>query len=125
MPRTAAALPTYALYGESDRTQATDWLHCESIAARSQRHDWEIRPHRHAALFQILHIGRGAAQAQLGPDVAALDGPCVLWVPALEPHGFRFSPGTEGTVLTVQDALKADNLDKRAHSVVPIGDHSD
>jgi len=98
---TPASLPTYALYGEQGRTEATDWLHCERIADRSQRHDWEIRPHRHAALFQILHIERGQAQAWLEGRSQTVAGPCVLAVPALVPHGFVFAPDIEGTVVTV------------------------
>ena len=95
------SLPTYALYGEAGRTQATDWLHCERIAERSQRHDWEIRPHRHAALLQILHIHRGSAQAWLDGRSQPLAGPCVLLLPALVPHGFVFAPDIDGTVVTV------------------------
>lgn len=95
------SLPTYALYGEQGRTQAIDWLHCESIADRSQRHDWEIQPHRHETLFQILHIEQGHATAWLDTGPRALAGPCVLWLPALVPHGFRFAPDIRGTVLTV------------------------
>ncbi|GCL65676.1 helix-turn-helix domain-containing protein [Pseudaquabacterium pictum] len=95
------SLPTYALYGEAGRTQATDWLHCERIAERSQRHDWEIRPHRHAALLQILHIHRGTAQAWLDGRTQPLAGPCVLLLPALVPHGFVFAPDIDGTVVTV------------------------
>ncbi|OYV02378.1 MAG: AraC family transcriptional regulator [Burkholderiales bacterium PBB5] len=98
-----ASLPTYALYGEHGRTQATDWLHCETIAERSQRHDWEIRPHRHEALFQILHIQRGSASAWLDGAHTALTGPCVLLAPPLVPHGFRFAPDIDGTVVTVLD----------------------
>ena len=98
---TVAGLPTYALYGEPGRTQATEALHCERIAERSQRHDWEIAPHRHAALFQILHIQRGQAQAALEAGSLALTGPCVLLVPALVPHGFVFAPDIEGSVITV------------------------
>lgn len=97
----AGLLPTYALYGEPGRTQATDWLHCERIAERSQRHDWEIRPHRHAALVQILHIARGTAQAWLDGRSLPLAGPCVLLLPALVPHGFVFAPDIDGTVVTV------------------------
>ena len=96
-------LPTYALYGEPGRTQATDWLHCERIAERSQRHDWEIRPHRHASLLQILHITDGQAQAWLEGRNRALTGPCVLLLPALVPHGFVFAPDIAGTVVTVLD----------------------
>jgi len=98
-----ASLPSYALYGEHGRTQATDWLHCETIAERSQRHDWEIRPHRHEALFQILHIQRGTATAWLDGAHTALTGPCVLLAPPLVPHGFRFAPDIDGTVVTVLD----------------------
>ena len=105
LPRAPAAaavtLPTYALYGEQGRTEATDWLHCESIADRSQQHDWEIRPHRHECLFQILHIERGLAQARLETREQALVGPCVLLLPTLAPHGFRFARDIQGTVITV------------------------
>ena len=97
----ASPLPTYALYGEPGRTQATDWLHCEGIAERSRRHDWEIRPHRHAALLQILHIAQGTAQAWLDGRAQPLAGPCVLLLPALVPHGFVFAPDIDGTVITV------------------------
>ena len=94
-------LPTYALYGETGKRQATDWLHCESIAARSALHDWEIRVHRHAALLQILYIRRGRCEARLQTETHALAGPCVLVVPPLVPHGFRFEPDVDGSVVTV------------------------
>lgn len=96
-----ASLPTYALYGEHGRTQATDWLHCESIAERSRQHAWEIRPHRHESLFQILYIAAGAAEVRLEGGVQALRGPCLMAVPPLAPHGFRFAPDIDGLVLTV------------------------
>lgn len=94
-------LPTYALYGETERSRSIDWLHCESIAARSRRHDWEIRPHRHELLFQFLHIDRGRATAALESGPQALAGPCLLAVPPLAPHGFQFAPDIDGTVITV------------------------
>ena len=100
-PAAPGALPTYALYGEHGRTQATEGLHCERIAERSQCHDWEIRPHRHATLYQILHLQRGSATAWLASGSQALTGPCVLLMPALVPHGFVFLPDVEGTVVTV------------------------
>jgi AraC family transcriptional activator of pobA len=102
-PAAASPLPTYALYGEPGRTKATDWLHCERIAERSQRHDWEIRPHRHAALLQILHIAHGSADAWVDGRNQPLTGPCVLLLPALVPHGFVFAPDIDGTVVTVLD----------------------
>ena len=100
----AARLPTYTLYGEADSPPATDWLHCESIAERSRRHQWEIKAHRHASLFQILYIRRGTGVATVDGQVWLLRGPCALCVPALVPHGFRFKPGIDGSVFTVLQA---------------------
>jgi AraC family transcriptional activator of pobA len=103
-PPAATGLPTYTLYGDAPAQQWTDWLHCESIAERSRRHDWEIRPHRHEALFQILYIRRGRGQASLDTQAHELRGPCAVTVPALVPHGFRFQPGIDGTVFTVMQS---------------------
>jgi len=100
----AAGLPTYTLYGDAPAQQWTDWLHCESIAERSRRHDWEIRPHRHDALFQILYIRSGRGQALLDTLAHELRGPCAVTVPALVPHGFRFEPGIDGAVFTVMQS---------------------
>ncbi|MDH4392602.1 MAG: helix-turn-helix domain-containing protein [Aquabacterium sp.] len=115
-------MPTYALYGEAGRTQATDWLHCERIAERSQRYDWEIRPHRHAALLQILHIHRGTAQAWLDGRSQMLAGPCVLLLPALVPHGFMFAPDIDGTVVTVLEQHLARLLATTPALAAQLGD---
>jgi AraC family transcriptional activator of pobA len=64
-PRAAVALPSFQLYGEPDRPMEAERLHVETISSRSRLHDWEIRPHRHEAMFQILHIASGRAEAQV------------------------------------------------------------
>ena len=61
----ALRLPIYTLYGETGESLGVDWLHCESIAERSRLHDWEIQPHRHASLFQILYVCTGATSASV------------------------------------------------------------
>jgi AraC family transcriptional activator of pobA len=101
--RAREALPAYQLYGEQGPGLA-DRLHCESIAERSRLHGWEIRPHRHAQLFQCLVIERGLTQAQLDGQVVELSDAAVVTVPAAAVHGFRFAPDTEGTVVTVHEA---------------------
>ncbi|MDE2275906.1 MAG: hypothetical protein KGK09_06380, partial [Burkholderiales bacterium] len=98
-----APLPAYALYGESQADGRPDRLHCESIAERSRLHGWEIRPHRHEALFQLLVIERGSAQAWLDGTALALQGPAAITVPALAAHGFRFAPSIDGVVFTVAE----------------------
>jgi AraC family transcriptional regulator, transcriptional activator of pobA len=102
-PPSAAALPSYQLYGEADPSSVGERLHVETISARSRLHDWEIRPHRHASLFQILFIARGRGTAQIDGRRLSLAGPCAVTVPAATVHGFAFEPGIEGWVVTVQD----------------------
>ena len=89
------------LYGESQGPEFGDLLHCESVAQRSRLHDWEIRPHRHESLFQILVIRSGHVRARLDADDLELEGPCAITVPALTAHGFGFSTDVDGVVFTV------------------------
>jgi AraC family transcriptional activator of pobA len=138
--RTAAGrLPSYALYGETQANADVDWLHCESIAERSRLHDWEIQPHRHEALFQILVVRRGAARVHADGRTTPMNGPCVVTVPALSAHGFAFSEDVDGVVFTVveqhlrqllsrQPALRARMLQLRCEALpadaVPVVDEA-
>lgn len=94
-------LPISSLHGDQGRRPDVDWLHCESIAERSRLQDWEIQPHQHAQLMQIFWIRRGHCQASLDTVEHAVKGPCVMLVPPLSVHGFRFQPGVQGQVITV------------------------
>ncbi|MFG6489812.1 helix-turn-helix domain-containing protein [Roseateles sp. BYS78W] len=100
--QSATSPPLYELYGELGRDAALDGFHLESIADRSRLHNWEIQPHRHASLVQLLLIQGGTARVQVDGRTLALRAPALVWVPALTVHGFAFSPGTEGYVLTLE-----------------------
>lgn len=100
----ALGVPAYDLYGEGRAVAPAEPLHVEAIAERSRRHDWEIQPHRHGSLFQILVIRRGGAEATLDGASHALHGPAVVTVPALAAHGFSFATDVDGAVFTVADA---------------------
>jgi AraC family transcriptional activator of pobA len=102
-PAPPARLPAYALYGEHRAFAPADRLHCETIAERSRLHDWEIRPHRHAALYQLLVLARGRAETSLDGTRLALDGPALVCVPALAVHGFRFAPDVDGMVFSIDE----------------------
>jgi AraC family transcriptional activator of pobA len=97
------AIPTYALYGELSENLPPERLHCESIAERSRLYDWEIKPHRHEAFFQILYIGSGSGEAQFEAEQVAIRPPCVITIPPLAVHGFRFSRNIQGSVITIVD----------------------
>jgi AraC family transcriptional activator of pobA len=99
------AVPVYHLYGERDSELAPDLVHCESIASRSRLHNWEIQPHRHHGLFQMLWLARGKARVELDGRPADLSGGQVLLLPQHCVHGFRFSEDADGEVITLAYAF--------------------
>ncbi len=103
--------PVYALYGEAGRRSTLDGLHLESIADRSRLHNWEIQPHRHGVLVQLLLIERGRVTARMDEDEVVLRAPALVWVPAQAVHGFRFAPETEGLVITLDQSRLRELLD--------------
>ena len=97
--RAAPPIPAYALYGEG--RGFPDVLHCERTADRARLHDWRIAPHRHPNLHQFFLIRSGAAWITVDGRARDLALPVLISIPAWVVHGFRFSAGTEGFVLTV------------------------
>lgn len=93
----------YSLYGESQHLP--DVMHCETIAQRSVLHDWELAPHRHERLHQLLLLRTGRGAVQLGEVAADLAPGSLVNVPTGEVHAFRFEPGTDGLVLTLADVM--------------------
>ena len=107
MPKTindfSLRLPNYQLYGEDGQESWLDWVHCELIADRSCLHDWEIKPHRHEMLCQLLLITQGEAEVMLDDQHLRLRGPALVLVPPLVAHGFSFSESTIGHVVTIEE----------------------
>ena len=99
------SVPVYHLYGEQGPEFAPDLVHCESIASRSRLHNWEIQPHRHHGLFQMLWLARGRASIELDGRLADLSSGQVLLLPQHCVHGFRFSPDADGEVITLAYAF--------------------
>ncbi len=98
------SIPTYWLYRDDADALALDWIHCETIQARSRLHDYRIEPHRHENLFQILHLTRGGAEMACDGACHLLRAPCLVTVPAMTVHGFTFPNDVEGRVLTLFQA---------------------
>lgn len=98
---TGSAIPIFNLYGEDRDWPTPDLLHWELIASRSRQHDWVIRPHRHGNLLQLIYVERGDTRARLDGSNLHIDTPTLLVIPQLTVHGFDFSPGTSGHVLTL------------------------
>jgi AraC family transcriptional activator of pobA len=118
MQSTLPGVPLFQLYGENQAWPGTDLLHCESIPARSRLHHWEIKPHQHAELFQLLYVQRGQAELEIEGVRSAIGEAAIQVVPPLTVHGFRFSADIQGHVLTFGTALVAD-LEQRLGT--PLG----
>jgi AraC family transcriptional activator of pobA len=103
MDSTSSSIQSYGLFGES--SHLPDVMHCETIAERSVLHGWELAPHRHARLHQVLLIQSGGGMAHLDGNAIALHANSLVNVPSGHVHAFRFRPGTQGWVATLADEL--------------------
>lgn len=96
-----AAVPVFKLYGETEQWPTPDLLHCESIAERSRLHNWQIKPHQHHGLFQLLFLREGSAEIELDGADQTLAAGSILLIPQLCIHGFRFAQDARGHVVMV------------------------
>jgi len=94
-------VPVFRLYGETTAWPTPDLIHCESIASRSRLHDWEIRPHRHGDLVQLLYVRSGEAELEVEGRVMRVREASLQVTPALAVHGFRFAEDVQGWVLSM------------------------
>src|SRR5690348_5155123 len=129
-----AALPLFHLYGDPPGDQLFDFIHVETIAARSTVHDWTIRAHRHRDLFQMLLIEAGGGEMAYETAALAFAAPAVLLVPPRIAHGFRFAPQvTAGWVVSFSEDVAGALGDRSgealerltglaADPVVPLGE---
>ncbi len=99
------AVPVFKLYGETAAWPTPDLIHCETIPARSRLHHWEIKPHRHGDLVQLLYVQSGRAQLQIEGSLTEVLSSSVQVVPALCVHGFRFSDDVQGYILSLAQPL--------------------
>jgi AraC family transcriptional regulator, transcriptional activator of pobA len=97
------AIRSYSLFGET--ANLLDPMHIETIAARSALHDWELAPHRHARLHQLLLLHRGGGTLHLEGRTATLAAMSLVNVPPGAVHAFAFARGTQGWVATLADDL--------------------
>jgi AraC family transcriptional activator of pobA len=95
-----APVPAFFLYGEALQALDERLMHVETIAARSQLHDWNISAHRHLDLHQILFLERGEVAADVDAVKGTLRAPAIVIIPPGTVHAFRFHPGAVGLVAT-------------------------
>jgi len=99
----STAIRTYGLFGET--ANLPDPMHIETIATRSALHDWELAPHRHVRLHQLLLLRSGSGTLHLEGQALPLAAMSLVNVPPGAVHAFAFERGTQGWVATLADDL--------------------
>lgn len=113
-------IPNYILYGDEDDEIFPDYLHVESISSRSIHHSWNFRPHQHHNLHQFFYISKGGGTVLIDKIDYELNDNQVISIPPLTIHGFRFSPNTEGWVLTLPQQSLQNIIKEVAFLIKPI-----
>lgn len=97
-------VPQFSLYGESGPL-GREFVHIELIETRSSLYDWHIGTHTHRGLFQVLFLLSGHVRAELDNVIHDCHGPVAITVHPQVVHGFQFSEGAYGYVLTVDQSV--------------------
>lgn len=98
-------IPHYFLYGEKAPSDALNYVHIASLEESLPRHQWEIHPHRHDNLHQLLIVEQGSVLAQINERHRKEQGPCMLSIPPREVHGFVHQPDVTGYIITIAHAF--------------------
>lgn len=108
----------YGLYGEAVPEDDLRFVHIEAISTRSHLYDWQIKPHAHQGMFQLLFLSGGSAKVRIDHELYNIAAPAVISIPGNTVHGFQFMPGSEGWVLTVGDTLLSSGRDPRSQALI-------
>ena len=109
-----APVPAFYLYGEPPQPPDESTVHIETIAARSLLHDWNIHPHRHRDLHQLLVLQSGGVMAQVDDRSESATAPCAVIVPPNVVHAFTFETDTVGLVASFASGLARDVIGRSA-----------
>lgn len=90
----------YALYGDAPNPAWLDMVHFERIHDRSSLHDFQIAPHLHEGLIQVLYLTHGGGEALIEGSIWPLHPQTLIVIPAGQVHGFRFAPDVDGPAVT-------------------------
>lgn len=104
--RQDVGVPRFALYGEDAANTLA--LHIEDIQERSRLYRWDINPHLHSNLYQLVCVLSGPVEVALDDSRHAPAQPVAVIVPPGTVHAFHFAPETEGYVLTLNTHWASD-----------------
>ncbi len=131
-------IPRFALYGNDSGPGWADLVNYERLPERSSRYNWEIDPHVHEGLLQVLYLetGSGGGEALIDGRRWPLTPPCLIVIPSGAVHGFHFRNDIDGPAVTaaqrpleslmaaIAPQLLAYLREPRVIPVDPLGPHA-
>ncbi len=102
VPGTAAggSIPAYALYGDERPPGWLDMVQVERIPERSSLYQYDIAPHIHDGLIQVLHVTEGGGEVFIDGMHWEIEPPALIVIPSRHVHGFHFRRSVDGPVVT-------------------------
>lgn len=98
-------IPHYFLYGERSPSEALQHVHIVSLEESLPKHHWEIHPHRHDNLHQLLIVRQGNVLTRVEERNRKENGPCLLSIPPTKVHGFVHQPDVKGLIVTITQSF--------------------
>lgn len=96
----ASTIPAYVLYGDQQPPGWMDMVQVERIPERSSLYQYDIAPHIHDGLIQVLHVTEGGGEVFIDGVHWEIEPPTLIVIPSRHVHGFHFRPSIDGPVVT-------------------------
>lgn len=93
-------IPNYALYGDDAQPAWLGMVHYENIHERSSLYKFDIDPHFHDGLIQLLYVTCGGGTVYIDGISWPVHPQTLIVVPARHVHGFHFTADVDGPVVT-------------------------
>jgi len=94
------SIQKYALYGDEAQPAWLDMVHFEHIHERSALYNFDIAPHFHDGMIQLLYLTSGGGEVFIDGSKWQLYPQTLIVIPARHVHGFHFSADVDGPVIT-------------------------
>jgi len=100
-------IPQFALYGDNAPIDNAEFVHIDRIETHGAVIDWQVAPHAHRGLFQVMFLMEGHVDAQVDTMAWACGAPTVIALHPSVVHAFTFSEDARGYVLTMDQNVVA------------------
>ncbi len=111
-------IPFVDIYGSTDISKRTEFIHVESMADRRDFIKGKVSAHSHKNLFQLIYAEKGCCNIRIDNHQQVISGPCIVYIPGGTVHSLSFEHDSEGWVITGAEKLFSSNQETRISSYI-------